>query len=83
MFNDCATVLECNNTVDHLLSGDHILHDVLYMLMHLYCICSISPLICCSLHCSFLSISAQSFKEFAELLNTVEEERRRLVRMQL
>lgn len=28
-----------------------------------------------------LCVSAQSFKEFSQLLNTVEEERRRLVRM--
>lgn len=31
----------------------------------------------------FVCISAQSFKEFSQLLNTVEEERRRLVRMQI
>lgn len=30
----------------------------------------------------FLCVSAQSFKEFSQLLNTVEEERRRLVSLQ-
>ncbi len=64
----------------YLLNGER-MHDVSYMLQ-LLTKHTVFHLYFDIVETVFVCISAQSFKEFSQLLNTVEEERRRLVRMQ-